>query len=139
MSTDGTKYGDRIDADKWAPDGHSQLEITAHARQRWRDDDRLPDGVPSLDEALQGAVPVHEGVKPAFQTGTHDEPEDVLLVRTQGGGRTVDVILLVCNDWEPPAVATCFSVGSKYDRSLRAYCRARLDNYPERPEEEPDE
>lgn len=125
-----SKYGDRIDADKWAPDGaDGQLQITAHARQRWAE--RLPDGTPALDAALEDAVPVHEGVRSAFQTGDHDEPRDVLLVRTGCETRTVDAILVVSNDWAPPAVVTCFTVGSKYDRSLRAYCRARLDNYPE--------
>jgi len=132
-----TKYGDRIDEDRWAPDGQaSQLQVTTHARQRWGE--RLPDGVPSLDEALSGALPVHEGVRPAFQTGDHDEPRDVLLVRVHHETRTTDAILLVSNDWEPPAVVTAFTVGSKYDRSLRAYCRSRLDNYPERPSEEGD-
>lgn len=129
-----TKYGDRIDADKWAPDGaDGQLQITAHARQRWAE--RLPAGSPSLDVALEDAVSVHDGVRPAFQTGDHDEAREVLLVRTGCEVRTVDAILLVSDEWEPPAVVTCFTVGSKYDRSLRAYCRARLDNYPERAEE----
>jgi hypothetical protein len=135
-----TKYGDRIDADKWAPDGaDGQLQITAHARQRWRDPDRFPDGKPTLDEALRAAIPVHEGVKPAFQTGDHDEPEDILLTRVHGTERVADAILVVCNDWEPPGVATCFPVASKYDGSLRRYCRARLDCYPEQPGEGDDE
>lgn len=131
-----TKYGDKIDEDKWSPAGTTgQVEITAHARQRWRDGDRLPDGVPSLDEALEGAIPVHDGMKPVFESGDHDPAEDILLVRTHGSGKTVDVIIVISAEWEPPGVATVFPVASKYDRSLRAYCRARLDNYPEQPDE----
>jgi len=134
-----SKYGDRIDDDKWAPDGSKgQLQITTHARQRWAE--RTPAGTPSLDEALAGAIPVHEGVLGAFQSGEHgDTLREALLIRTHGHDRSVDVILLVSAEWEPPAVVTCFSVGSEYDRSLRAYCRARLDCYPEQPEERADE
>jgi hypothetical protein len=134
----GTKYGDKIADGQWSIPGLDQRpRLSQHARERWRQ--RLPDGVPPLDEALEGAVPVHEDVVGAFQTGDNTEPRAVLLIRTHTEARTTDAIALVSDDDTPPTVATVFTVGSKYTRSLRAYCRARLDNYPERAEEEPDE
>lgn len=100
------------------------MDVSGHAREQWRE--RMPAGAAPIETALAESVRAHHDARHLFQTGGHPVPDGVLLYRGRAGGQVFGAVFIV-QDLGPDAILrTTYRIQSRWDRSLRAYCWARL-------------